>query len=394
MRHQFGGNAAAAGEVDGVDGEDDLAQWSSGATVTFWNLQTGGTQYTDLLDRDGAATDHTTTSTGADGWGIGIILPVQGPDDVWEMYASVDGGARFRVSATDVGSSLGPTVASTASGLAAHIAATGADNPHATRVRDLADTNSAAVAAATDGQVLGLHAASGLWLPITIPGTSDVVRLTTTQVITGFKTFKPPTAADSAIRVEALTGQVGDVFACFSETGQRTGYFNEKGELRAIAAAANSVAFRAKGQTGQTANIIEVTDIDNTVLGWFDPAGRVRGPNINSGPSFGVLGTIAVGAGVQKFFNDTGQALTVRAVRVSLGTAPTGSSAIFDVNINGSSLFTSPNRPTIAAAGTTSGKVTAMSATNWPDGQALTFDVDQVGSTIAGADLTVQILAY
>lgn len=394
MRHWFGGNVSAATDVDNVDGEDDIAQFANGGTANFFSAQTGGVQYTDLLDLSGVATDHSTTSTGADSWGVGVVLPVQGPDDVWEMYCSVNGGPRFLMTATDVGSTLGTELAATAAAISAHLAATGVANPHATRVRDLVDVDTAAAAAAVEGQVLAFSATSGLWLPVSVPGVADAVRLTGTQIITGFKTFKPPTSADSAVRVEALVGQVGDIFACFSETGQRTGYFNEKGELRAISAAANSVAVRFKGVTGQTADILQIADISNNPLAWFDSVGRMRAPNINSGPNFGILGTLEAGVGVQKFYNDTGQPLLIRAVRVSLGTAPTGADAIFDVNINGASIFTSGNRPRVTAGNTTSGKNTSIASTAWPDGQALTFDVDQIGSSVAGADLTVQILAY
>jgi len=64
-----------------------------------------------------------------------------------------------------------------------------------------------------------------------------------------------------------------------------------------------------------------------------------------------------------------------------------------DVNLNGTTIFgTQANRPTIAISGTTN-KTTGMSVTSWADGDYLTVDVDQVGSTAAGANLTVQIFA-
>src|SRR5262245_43176364 len=153
MRHWFGGNATAVADVDDVDGNDDLAQLTGEATVTYWNSQAGGSQYTDLVDAAGVATDHSTTSSGSDGWGRGVILPIQGPDDVWEMWASVNGADRFHMGATDVGTVLGPQVTAVLAALSAHLAATGAANPHVTRIRDLADVNSAAAAAAIDGQV-------------------------------------------------------------------------------------------------------------------------------------------------------------------------------------------------------------------------------------------------
>jgi hypothetical protein len=109
-------------------------------------------------------------------------------------------------------------------------------------------------------------------------------------------------------------------------------------------------------------------------------------------PPFSVPGTVAVAAGAAKIYNDSGRTLAVQSIRASVGTAPTGASLIVDVNKNGTTIFTTQgNRPTIAAAGTTSGKVTNMDITSLADGDSLTVDVDQVGSGVAGSDLTVQI---
>lgn len=109
-------------------------------------------------------------------------------------------------------------------------------------------------------------------------------------------------------------------------------------------------------------------------------------------PPFGVRGVVAVAVGGARFYNDSGRTLTILSVRTSVGTAPTGASLIVDININGTTIFTTQaNRPTIAVSGFTSGKVTNMDVTTIADGQYFTVDVDQVGSTVAGADLDVQI---
>jgi hypothetical protein len=83
--------------------------------------------------------------------------------------------------------------------------------------------------------------------------------------------------------------------------------------------------------------------------------------------------------------------LTVVGVRAHVGTAPTGASILVDVHKNGTTLFTTQaNRPTIAASATTSGEeipdVTAV-----VENDELTVDIDQVGSSIPGADLTVTV---
>lgn len=109
--------------------------------------------------------------------------------------------------------------------------------------------------------------------------------------------------------------------------------------------------------------------------------------------AFSKAGNLTVGAGTHRLYNDTGSTLTLRAVRASVGTAPTGAAVTVDVNIGGTTVFTTQSgRPSIAAGSNTSGKVTAMDVTTIADGSYFTVDIDAVGSGTAGADLTVQVL--
>lgn len=108
--------------------------------------------------------------------------------------------------------------------------------------------------------------------------------------------------------------------------------------------------------------------------------------------AFSRAGTLATGVGTHRLYNDTGMTLTIKAVRASVGTAPTGAAIRVDVNINGTTIFTTQgNRPNIAVSTNTS-KVTNMDVTSIADGNYFTVDLDVVGSSVAGADLTVQIL--
>lgn len=107
-------------------------------------------------------------------------------------------------------------------------------------------------------------------------------------------------------------------------------------------------------------------------------------------PVFGLSGTLVVKVGVGRYYVE--QACTLASVRASVGTAPTGAAIIVDVSKNGTTVFTTQaNRPTIPAGSTTSGLVTNMDVTALAAGDYLTVDVDQVGSTVAGADLVVQL---
>jgi hypothetical protein len=103
--------------------------------------------------------------------------------------------------------------------------------------------------------------------------------------------------------------------------------------------------------------------------------------------AFSKSGVLTTGAGVSRL--PIGAAYTIQSVRAMVGTAPTGAAILVDVNKNGTTIFTTQgNRPSIAAAGNASSAavpdVTALAA-----GDFLTVDVDQVGSTVAGSDLTV-----
>jgi hypothetical protein len=108
--------------------------------------------------------------------------------------------------------------------------------------------------------------------------------------------------------------------------------------------------------------------------------------------AFSIPGGLGTSVGAARIYNDTGKDLTFGTIRATCGTAPTGSAVIVDVNLNGTTIFTTQaNRPTVAA-GTNTDTATA-DITTWTAGGYLTVDVDQVGSTVAGSDLVVQVSA-
>ena len=64
---------------------------------------------------------------------------------------------------------------------------------------------------------------------------------------------------------------------------------------------------------------------------------------------------------------------------------------MIDVNDSGTTIFSGgTDRPEIAISGFTD-TTTGMSDTSLADAGYLTVDIDQIGSTIAGADLVVQV---
>lgn len=102
---------------------------------------------------------------------------------------------------------------------------------------------------------------------------------------------------------------------------------------------------------------------------------------------FGRPGVLATFTGPRIYFPDD---VELMAATFALTTAPTGASAIFEVLKDGSGSFSAD--PAISASGflsstgTLSGTTTFTARTNY-----LQLSCSQVGSTIAGADLTVAL---
>jgi hypothetical protein len=87
-------------------------------------------------------------------------------------------------------------------------------------------------------------------------------------------------------------------------------------------------------------------------------------------------------------------ALTIRAVKIDVNTAPTGASILVDLNNGANPVFTT--RPEIEANELTSLDATTQpvlnsSFTSVAANAVLTIDIDQVGSTIAGKGLKMTI---
>ena len=107
--------------------------------------------------------------------------------------------------------------------------------------------------------------------------------------------------------------------------------------------------------------------------------------------AFAVTGTLTIGADKAPTLEaiDTE---TITEVRLVVKTAPTGAAIIVDVNKNGTTIFTTQtNRPQIAISAT-EGQSTTIEVSGLVKGDNLTIDIDQIGSTVAGADLTVEVI--
>lgn len=109
--------------------------------------------------------------------------------------------------------------------------------------------------------------------------------------------------------------------------------------------------------------------------------------------TFTVADALTAAAGKLRIYNYIGSTLTISGVYLAVNTAPTGAAIIVDVHKSGTTIFTTQsNRPQIAAGGN-EGSSTTIENAALTNGAYLTVDVDQIGSTVAGSDLTVIIVA-
>jgi hypothetical protein len=90
-----------------------------------------------------------------------------------------------------------------------------------------------------------------------------------------------------------------------------------------------------------------------------------------------------------EFIIKEGQTLTANAVDLSVKTAPDGADIIVDVLKNGSSIFST--KPQITDGQSSGGSSAVFSTTTFVAGDVITFNIDQVGSSTPGSDLTIAL---
>ena len=99
-----------------------------------------------------------------------------------------------------------------------------------------------------------------------------------------------------------------------------------------------------------------------------------------------IKGTVATGTEQGATYRMK-RATTVEDVELHIKTAPTGAALIVDINDAGTTIFST--KPEIDISGTVEDDNHVISDTALAAGAELTMDVDQVGSSEAGVDLTV-----
>ncbi len=138
--------------------------------------------------------------------------------------------------------------------------------------------------------------------------------------------------------------------------------------------------------SGATGNVIGTNALDATTPITDAGTGTQYRNHKALSPPF-VAGVVATATGVARLRIPEDAFIIDAAAMVD--TAPTDADLIVDVHLNGTTIFTS-GKPTIAASAFDSGLATPTTRVA-AAGDYFTVDVDQVGSTIAGSDLTVVI---
>jgi len=106
---------------------------------------------------------------------------------------------------------------------------------------------------------------------------------------------------------------------------------------------------------------------------------------------FTFTGTLSIGTNVTPALI-VNNALTINKAYAYVKTVPTGAAILIDININATSIWNSDqgNRLTVAASAQT-GSQTIFDTTALQEGDIITIDIDTIGSSVAGSDLTVEL---
>lgn len=134
--------------------------------------------------------------------------------------------------------------------------------------------------------------------------------------------------------------------------------------------------------------LVEVSDTEYLEIyeGSFGTPTAVAAENL----PFTHAGALTAGVGTIGY-PIKGGTFTIVSIAARLGTAATGSSVIVDVNKNGATIYgTQSSRPTFPA-GSLNATIGSHTVSQLTDGDFLTVDIDQVGSTSPGTTLTVVV---
>ena len=197
------------------------------------------------------------------------------------------------------------------------------------------------------------------------------------------------------IETNATADQTGAEIKTAYEGEANTNAFTdaEQTKLTGIETSATADQTDAEIKTAyeNNADTNEFSDAEQTKL-----AGIETGAEVNDPESFIVAlsdETTDLTTGTAKVTFRMPYAFTLTDVRISVKTAPTGSVLTVDINENGATILST--KLTIDATektSTTAATPVVISDTSLADDAEITFDIDTIGSTIAGAGLKVYLI--
>jgi len=105
-----------------------------------------------------------------------------------------------------------------------------------------------------------------------------------------------------------------------------------------------------------------------------------------------VTGSLAIGTDVCPLHHEAVESGTLTEVRARVKTAPTGDVIRIDINVGGTSIWNSGGSRLSISAGSKTNSTTTISNTGISKGNLITLDIDNVGSSVNGADLIVYLI--
>lgn len=184
-----------------------------------------------------------------------------------------------------------------------------------------------------------------------------------------------------------------------SLTASADNYITINRSTGAVSVATNTTAWN---NTVSHARAYKVTTGTATVTTYEDHRAGAGGSAGGGSASSAVLTAIPVAvsdettaltAGVSKVTFRMPFAFALSAVRASLTTAPTGAALVVDINQAGASILsTKLSIDATEKTSTTAATAAVISDTTLDDDAEITIDIDQVGSTVAGAGLKVYLI--
>lgn len=216
----------------------------------------------------------------------------------------------------------------------------------------------------------------------------------TPRTISASHTFTNGLASTGAIRTDSLFVDNIEIDTTSAVTNQVLKYNGTKflpvgSSNNAIAVISDTAPVSA--QTGD----IWYESTTGSMYVYYDSAWIEFGGPGAQGPAgtmvqlFTIPGVVTTGAGKGRYYAPT--TMVISNVRAYVDTAPVGADLIIDVNRNGTTIFTTQaNRPRITAGNNYDASSTP-DVTGLVTGDYVTIDVDQIGSTVAGSYLTIQV---